>query len=200
MSTQSLAGDEEQHLDEADNRALPSLILTRIQTAIQEADESGAFKEEIISARFDSAYGSSTNLDDHFDAAGKFHKDAANSDGSAAITTAALTASSSMRPSPSQPSTPTNNGRSSRPRVRKAASESVVNIMSTATISRPASTAASRSRPPMPKRSSMWSFSRPQSGTSTPAVKRDYHIADVANVAGKSIQRSSMMVLSGMAF
>jgi hypothetical protein len=50
----------------------------------------------------------------------------------------------------------------------------------------------------MPKRSSVFSFSRPQSGTSTPAVKRDYHIADVANVAGKSIQRSSMMMLSGL--
>jgi hypothetical protein len=52
----------------------------------------------------------------------------------------------------------------------------------------------------MPKRSSVWSFSRPQSGTSTPVVKRDMNIAAVATVAGKSIQRSSMMVLSGMAF
>jgi hypothetical protein len=200
MSAQSLMGDDEQHLDEADTRALPSLILTRIQTAIQEADESGAFKEEIISARFDSAYGSSTNIDDQFDAAGHFYKDATTAAGSAAITTAGLTASSSMRPSPSQPSTPTNNGRSSRPRIRKAASESVVNITSMAASSHASSAAASWSRPPMPKRSSVWSFSRPQSGTSTPAIKRDYHIADVANVAGKSIQRSSMMVLSGMAF
>jgi hypothetical protein len=171
-------------------------MLTRIQTAIQEADESGAFKEEIISARFDSAYGSSTNLDDFLDAAGHPHKNAtaAVAAGSAAITGA----NTSFGPSPSQPSTPTNNGRPSRPRVRKAASQSVVDIGAVAASSRASTAARSQSRPLMPKRSSVWSFSRPQSGTSTPAVKRDYHIADVANVAGKSIQRSSMMMLSGL--
>ncbi|KAF1825753.1 uncharacterized protein K489DRAFT_376137 [Dissoconium aciculare CBS 342.82] len=198
MSRHSSVDDDEQHLDDADARALPSLILTRIQTAIQEADENGAFKEEVISARFDSAYGSSTNLDDQFDAAGNWQK-GPTTVGTTNMTTAGLTASSSMRPSPSQPSTPTHQGRSSRPRVRKAASESVVSMSHTAA-SHSSSAAASRSRPPMPKRSSVWSFSRPQSGTSTPVVKRDMNIAAVATVAGKSIQRSSMMVLSGMAF
>lgn len=141
-----------------------SRMLTRITSAIEEANAQGAFSEEVISARFDSAYGSGSDSEEPSGLT-KWKRQ---------LSEAGLAKS-------------TKTPERERPQLRKAdTAPPVTNRNNTG------GTAS--------KRQSIWGIvsrrdSHSTSGTSSPTGKRDrMDFSAVASVAGRSLQRGSIML------